>query len=138
VSQALFIPAFFLATGFLVDLRLLGMTTLTRPVLVFGLIAALCLGKYLAARGSGLFFAAMRPHARLVWSLSLPQMAAALAAAVVAYKTVHTAGERLRGDAYVNGALVVVTCVVGPILTERFARECEVLDLPEARKSGAR
>lgn len=52
-------------------------------------------------------------------------MAATLATAVVAYKTVNSSGQRLLNESYVNASLVlvVVTCVAGPILTERFARQ---------------
>jgi hypothetical protein len=51
-------------------------------------------------------------------------MAATLASAVVAYKTMNAAGERLLDESYVNAVLVlvVVTCVAGPILAERFAQ----------------
>ena len=91
---------------------------------VIGLIGALAIGKYLAAWLSKLAFGGDRREVNLVWSLSLPQMAATLASAVVAYKTVNPAGEPLLSASYVNAVLVVVvlTCVAGPILAERFAR----------------
>ena len=59
-----------------------------------------------------------------MWSLSIPQVAATLAAALVAYNTTDEAGERLIGEPVLNSVIVllVVTSVLGPILTERFAR----------------
>ena len=131
VAHAIFIPAFFLTTGFLVNFHLLGETSLTRPGLVFGNIAALVIGKYLAAWLTTVIFGGTRAQANLAWSLSLPQMAATLASAVVAYNTVNAAGVRLLSIPYVNASLVlvVVTCVGGPILTQRFARQ--VKDEPE-------
>lgn len=123
ISQALFIPAFFLTTGFLVNFKLLGDTAMTRPELVFGIIAALVVGKYIAAWLMSRIFGGTRAQVNLVWSLSLPQMAATLATAVVAYNTVNAAGVRLLDMPYVNASLVlvVITCVAGPILTQRFA-----------------
>jgi Kef-type K+ transport system membrane component KefB len=130
VAQALFIPAFFLTTGFLVNFQLLGHTAITRPALVLGLIAALFLGKYLTAQLCRLIFGGTRAETGLVWTLSLPQMAATLASAVVAYKTMNAAGERLLDGSYVNAVLVlvVVTCVVGPILAERYANRVKAQD----------
>ncbi len=122
-ANAIFIPAFFLTTGFLVNFRLLGRMAWSRPVLVFGLMAVLVIGKYLAAWLSTRVLGGSRTQTALVWSLSLPQMAATLAAAVVAYKTVNAAGARLLDESYVNAILVLVvaTCVAGPILVERYA-----------------
>lgn len=132
-AQAIFIPAFFIATGFLVNFHLLGETVVSRPGIVFGNIAALVLGKYLAAWLSTRICGGTPAQMRLVWSLSLPQMAATLASAVVAYKTVNAAGVRLLDETYVNASLVliVVTCVAGPILSQRYAKEIQAgLDVP--------
>jgi Kef-type K+ transport system membrane component KefB len=124
-ANAIFIPAFFLTTGFLVNFRLIGRTTWSRPDLVFGLIVALVFGKYLAAWFSTRVPGGTRTQTVLVWSLSLPQMAATLAAAVVAYKSVNASGTRLLDESYVNAVLILVvaTCVAGPILVERYARQ---------------
>ena len=60
-----------------------------------------------------------------MWSLSIPQVAATLAAALVAYNTTNAAGERLIGEPVLNSVIVLlmVTSVFGPILTERFAKQ---------------
>lgn len=123
-AHALFIPAFFLTTGFLVNFHLLGKTIVTQPGLVIGLMFALCFGKMFAAWICKIIFGFTRSESNLVGTLSLPQMAATLASAVVAYKTVNASGERLLDESYVNTVLVlvVVTCVAGPVLAWRYAR----------------
>lgn len=129
-AHAVFIPVFFVATGFLVDFTLIGRTLLHRPILVIGIIAALVVGKFLAAFFSVRAVRGTLAETALAWSISLPQMAATLASAVVAYKTVNAAGEHLLGEGYVNAilVLVVLTCVVGPIFSERIARRIERAD----------
>ncbi|MDF0668635.1 MAG: cation:proton antiporter [Nitrospira sp.] len=133
IAQTLFIPAFFLATGFLVNFHLLGETAITRPGLVLGIIGVLVIGKYLAAWLTTRAFGGTRAQISLVWSLSLPQMAATLASAVVAYKTVNASGTHLLDVSYVNAVLVLVvaTCVVGPILGQRYGQQ--VKDEAEAK-----
>lgn len=60
----------------------------------------------------------------LMASLTMPQVAATLAAALVGYQTINKAGERLLDAAMLNTVLVlvVVTSVVGPVLTEHYIR----------------
>jgi hypothetical protein len=57
-----------------------------------------------------------------MWALTLPQVAATLAATLVGYKTLNAAGEPLLNQEIFNAVLVlvVVTSVLGPILTELF------------------
>ena len=58
-----------------------------------------------------------------MWALTLPQVAATLAAALVAYHTVNAAGQRLLDSNMLNAVLVLMlaTSILGPVLTERFA-----------------
>ena len=122
-AHALFIPAFFLTTGFLVDFAIVKKTVLGQPGLVLALVGATLGGKWLAARLTGLCFGYARAEALTMASLSFPQMAATLASAVVGYQAVNGRGERLLDAGFVNAVvlLVIVTCVLGPLLTERFA-----------------
>ena len=57
-----------------------------------------------------------------MWALTLPQVAATLAATLVGYDTVNVAGERLLDAKMLNTVLVLllVTSVLGPVLAERF------------------
>lgn len=131
-AHSIFIPAFFVSTGFLVDIPLLGETIFKRPDLVFGIIGALVAGKFLAAWISVKAIKGTAAEAGLAWSITLPQMAATLASAVVAHNTLNAAGVPLLDGIYVNVnlVLVVVTCVFGPILSERYLRR-----LAEGKKS---
>lgn len=124
-AQALFIPAFFLTTGFLVDFAIVKQTVLGQPGLVLALVGATLGGKWLAARLTGLCFGYRRAEALTMASLSFPQMAATLASAVVGYQAVNASGERLLDAGFVNAVvlLVIVTCVLGPLLTQRYASQ---------------
>jgi Kef-type K+ transport system membrane component KefB len=124
VSRTLFIPVFFVATGLLVDFGVLRDTVTSQWPLVFGLTGVLILGKWVAARLTGRFTGLDPASTSVVWSLSIPQMAATLASAVVGYQVRNAAGERLLDERFINATLfmVVVTCVIGPVLTGRFIR----------------
>ena len=58
-----------------------------------------------------------------MWSLALPQVAATLAATLVAFDTRNPAGQRLIDSRLLNVVLVlmVITSILGPVLTEHFA-----------------
>jgi hypothetical protein len=57
-----------------------------------------------------------------MWALALPQVAATLAVALTAYQAKDAAGNGLIDEPILNSilVLVVVTSVLGPILTEVF------------------
>jgi hypothetical protein len=57
------------------------------------------------------------------WALTLPQVAAMLAAALVAYNTRNVAGQRLLDTTMLNAVLVLmlITSILGRLLVERFA-----------------
>lgn len=124
VAKALFIPTFFLATGFLIDVPLLWKTLVTRPELAFGLVAALVVGKAVGAFAMACLYGYSSLETRLIFSVTLPQMAATLASAVVGYKTMAPDGERLLDIEFVNAVLVLVvlSCIAGPIMTARWGR----------------
>ena len=58
-----------------------------------------------------------------MWSLTMPQVAATLAATLVAFKTFDSAGQRLIDRRILNTVfvLVLITSILGPVLTQRFA-----------------
>ncbi len=121
VGNGVFIPAFFIVTGFLIDLRLLVVSLTSDLPLVLAIIIALIAAKWAAAELSGRVFGFDATDRLLTTSLTLPQVAATLAAALVAYSAVNAAGERLIDGRMLNATLVlvVVTAVLGPVLTER-------------------
>jgi Kef-type K+ transport system membrane component KefB len=122
-GRALFIPSFFVVTGFLIDPVVFGRTILYKPHLAFGLVFTLIAGKGIAALVSGRVFSYSRPATMTMWGLTLPQVAATLAATAVAYKAYNAAGQRMLNDEMLNAVLVMmlVTSVLGPLMTERFA-----------------
>ena len=66
-----------------------------------------------------------RLDAKLVLSITIPQMATTLASAVVGYQTQDANGHRMLSTEFVNAVLVlgIVTCVAGPILSERWGKK---------------
>jgi Kef-type K+ transport system membrane component KefB len=124
LGNAFFIPCFFIVTGFLVDLRVFVETLWSQ----FGLVAAIVLGlmasKWISAQAVGRAWRFSADDRGLMASLTFPQVAATLATAIVGYQATNAAGQRLIDERMLNAVLVlvIVTSVVGPVLTERYAR----------------
>ena len=136
-GKALFIPCFFVATGFLIDPIAFAQSVLDSLPLVAGIIATLVLGKWIAATVVGRAFG-YTPAARMtIWALTLPQVAATLAATLVAYHTVNSNGQRMLDERMLNAVLVLMlaTSILGPVLTERFAPR--MLDAEARQRDGA-
>jgi Kef-type K+ transport system membrane component KefB len=123
LGRSLFIPIFFIVTGFLINPVAFVRDTIDNFPLVTGIVVALLLGKGLAAWVVGRPFGYTRNETLTVWSLTLPQVAATLAAALVAHDTLGAGGQRLLDDHTLNAVLVLMltTSILGPVLTERFA-----------------
>ncbi len=116
-GESLFVPLFLLSTGMLVDLHVLA----TRTDAWF--IAAAMLGTMLVTKTAAVAIGARmgrmsRDEAGVALGLTLPQAAATLAATLVGVRI------GLFGDAVLNGTIlmILVTCIAGPVLTERFGR----------------
>jgi Kef-type K+ transport system membrane component KefB len=124
LGNTLFIPMFFVSIGFLIDVRVFLQTLVDRPGLVVGIVGGLIAAKFLAARLTQRVFGYSHGQGQLIWSLSLPQVAATLATAIVAYQTKNEEGVRLIDEPVINTVLVlvVVTSILGPVLTEYFGR----------------
>jgi Kef-type K+ transport system membrane component KefB len=86
------------------------------------MIGALILGKGIAAAIAGRGFGYTLEARLTMWALTLPQVAATLAATLVGYNTLNADGERLLTNEIFNAVLVlmVVTSLLGPVLTELF------------------
>jgi Kef-type K+ transport system membrane component KefB len=123
LGKSLFIPIFFITTGFLVNPVTFLRGIVENFPMVAGIIGALLAGKAIAAWIAGLCFGYTKEERFTVWSLTLPQVAATLAATLVAYQTRSAGGQRLVDDQMLNAVLVmmVITSILGPVLTERFA-----------------
>jgi len=120
-NRELFIPIFFVVTGFLINPITFVYGIFDNFLLVASIIGALLVGKWIAAWAVGHAFGYNLNEQLTIWSLTLPQVAATLAATLVAHETLGAAGQRLLDDRMLNVVLVFVTSVLGPVLTERFA-----------------
>jgi len=120
---ALFIPSFFIVTGFLIAPVTFARSFVDNLPLVVGIVVTLLVGKGVAAALVGRAFGYTRSARLTMWALTLPQVAATLAATLVGYDTVNTAGQRLLDGRMLNTVLVLLlaTSILGPVLTERFA-----------------
>ena len=124
LGHTLFIPAFFLMIGMRINaaetLRMLW----DNPLFSVGLVIALVGAKFLAAWSVGLLSGYSVLDRLNMWSLTLPQVAATIAATVVAHRTINAAGEPLIDKTVVSGifVLVMLTATFGPILTGRFSK----------------
>ena len=124
LGTTLFIPAFF----FMIGMRINAGETLRmlwdNPLLSAGLVLALFTAKFLAAWSVGWLSGYSVLDRLNMWSLTLPQVAATIAATVVAHRTVNSAGEPLIDKPVVSGifVLVMLTATFGPILTGRFSK----------------
>ena len=122
LGKSLFIPIFFITTGFLVNPVTFFRGVVENFPMVAGIVGALLVAKGIAAWIAGRWFGYTKDEQLTVWSLTLPQVAATLAATLVAYQTRGAGGQRLLDDQMLNTVLVmmVTTSILGPVLTERF------------------
>jgi len=122
LGKSLFIPGFLLFVGAQMNLAMFVRSLGERLPFVLGMIGVLCLGKFSAAAITAWFYRYRQSEMLSMWALSLPQLAATLAATVTAYNSVNPSGERLIGEEIVNAVIVlmVLTATVGPILTEQI------------------
>lgn len=125
IGTMLFIPAFFAAIGMRLDLPVFTATLQNSLDFVVAIVLALLVGKWLAAWASGKMFGFSRAATATVWSLSIPQVAATLAAAMAAYETTNEYGDRLITEPVLNSVIVlmVLTSALGPILSQKFGHQ---------------
>ena len=114
VGGVLFIPIFFIDLGLLLDLGSLGQSLGNFQFTALMLVGAIG-GKGLASWLSGRLFGYRRAQILMMWSLTMPKVAATLATAFIGFQ----AG--LLNQTVLNSvlAVMVVTATLGPILTEQ-------------------
>jgi Kef-type K+ transport system membrane component KefB len=124
LGNSLFVPMFFVVVGFLIDVSVFFETLVSHLALVSSIVLGLITSKWIAALLSQKLLGYSRDEGLIMWSLSLPQVAATLAAALTAYEAKAADGTRLIDEPVLNSVIVlmVVTSVLGPILTELFGR----------------
>ncbi len=129
LGSVLFIPMFFIYMGLLLDLDALRdiFTFIQLPLLiVFGLLAT----KMLAAIATKVIFHYSWPQLWTMWSLSVPQVAATLAAALIGYEA-----DIINAQVFNSVILLMLTTsILGPLVTAQAARHLaitETLSAPE-------
>ncbi|MTJ09905.1 cation:proton antiporter [Anabaena sp. UHCC 0204] len=128
VGSVLFIPCFFVDMGLLIDIPAF-IQTLSSISLTATIVVALISSKFGAAFLAKILYRYNTSEMLTMWSLSLPQVAATLAATLVAYKSLNPAGERLISEDVLNSVIVLmlITAIVGPIITARVARSLQLV-----------
>lgn len=121
LGNVLFIPAFFISLGVLIDPLIIIKTIREHLWLVVSIIVSIFATKFLAAWLTGIKFGYTKIQRIFVGSLMTPQVSSTLAVALVAYETMNGLGERLIDEAILNSILVlmVVSSFVGSITTEQ-------------------
>lgn len=105
IGSVLFIPCFFVDMGLLINIPAF-IKTLSSIWLTVVIVVALISSKFIAAFLAKLLYRYNMAEMLTMWSLSLPQVAATLAASLVAYQTVNSAGERLINEGVLNSVIV--------------------------------
>lgn len=123
VGGTLFIPFFFVGMGLLLNIPAFLKTIQFELPLVIAIVGSLIISKLLAAMAVKFIYRYTWPELFTMWSLSLPQVAATLAAALAAYQIQNSLGERLINEAVFNSVIVLmlITSILGPVLTAQFA-----------------
>ena len=124
LGNVLFIPMFFVTIGFLIDVGIFVDTIVRHLGLVCGIVATPIVAKWTAGVGTQKLFGYTRDEGLMMWALALPQVAATLAVALTAFEAKNSAGTPLIDEPILNSVLVlmVVTSVLGPVLTEMFGK----------------
>jgi Kef-type K+ transport system membrane component KefB len=123
VGSVLFIPIFFVDMGLLIRIPVF-IQSLTDPKLLgltLAIVAGLIASKFGAAFLAKLTYRYSWQEMMVMGSMSLPQVAATLAATLVGYR----AGLLTEGILNSVIVLMLVTAIIGPILTARFANELQ-------------
>ncbi len=128
-GNAFFIPTFLISVGLLFDPQVMFVWSTIR--LALGFAAALVVGKAIAAVLAGRIFGLGRAEVGLLFSMSVAQAAATLAATVIGFDI------GLYGSDVVNAVMVVVavSLIVTSVGTNRFAREIPP-PIDERRRAG--
>ncbi|MDX2100833.1 MAG: cation:proton antiporter [Leptolyngbyaceae cyanobacterium bins.59] len=116
VGNVLFIPFFFINIGLLIDVQAFIRSTQSMT-LMLAIVGGLVASKFIAAFLTKLIYRFNQNEMLVMWSLSLPQVGATLAATLVGYEV------GLLNEEVLNGVIVMmlVTSTLGPLITSRTA-----------------
>ncbi|MCT7989515.1 cation:proton antiporter [Laspinema olomoucense] len=122
VGSVLFIPFFFVGMGLLLDINGFIETLTTSLGLTLAIVFGLIGSKFIAAWVAKLLYGYQWIETLTMWSLSVPQVAATLAAALVGVQQGVITAEVFNTVI----VLMVVTSIIGPLMTARFASKLPV------------
>jgi len=122
VGSTLFIPFFFVGMGLLIDLPAFAQSLTGGLALTVGIVLGLLASKLVAATAMKLLFRYDWNETLTMWSLSIPQVAATLAAALAALNVGLISTEVFNSVI----VLMLVTSLLGPVLTARFGRQLPI------------
>jgi Kef-type K+ transport system membrane component KefB/nucleotide-binding universal stress UspA family protein len=127
IGSVLFIPIFFVDIGLLINIPAF-INSLASIWLCLSIVTGLIVSKFLAAFFTKLLYHYSWPETLTMWSMSLPQVAATLAAALVG----NRAG--LLSEDVLNSVVVMmlVTVIIAPLITSRSAID---LPLPKSKST---
>ncbi len=126
IGSVLFIPIFFVDMGLLIDLE--AFQDVFRSVgIPLSIVGALVLSKFIAAYLAKLAYRYSWQQTITMWSLSLPQVAATLAAALIGFQA-QIINERVFNSVIL---LMLVTSIAGPLITSSAAAQLSDQELSE-------
>ena len=130
VGNALFIPYFLIGVGMLINLRVIFGHGDALKVAAVMIVMALT-GKWIACWLTQKIYRMSVLERNMMYGLSNAQAAATLAAVIL------PGGERLLNDDVLNGTvlLILVTCVVSSLITERAAKKLAMDDSEPGKES---
>lgn len=119
VGSVLFIPIFFVDMGLLINVPVFiqNLTSLQSLGLTIAIVLGLIGSKFVAALLAKLTYGYTWREQIVMWSLSLPQVAATLAATLVGFRAGILSADVLNSVI----VLMLVTSTLGPVLTAQFA-----------------
>lgn len=122
VGGVLFIPFFFVCMGLLLDIPVFLQALTTNLGFTAALVSVLIASKFLASFMAKVLYRYNWDQTLSMWSLSLPQVAATLAAALVGLQ------QDILSVRVFNAVIVLmlVTSLIGPLLTARYAARLTV------------
>ncbi|URD48757.1 cation:proton antiporter [Chroococcidiopsis sp. CCNUC1] len=116
VGSVLFIPIFFVSLGLLIDIPAF-IASINSITLTLAIVTGLIVSKFLAAYFAKLIYRYKWNEMLTMWSLSVPQVGATLAATLVGYEAGLLTKEVLNSVI----VLLLVTATLGPLVTSRVA-----------------
>lgn len=125
LGNTLFVPAFFISLGVIIDPITVIETVCSHFWLVLAVCSILISSKLLAAWWAGAQLNYSKIDRLLIGSLTIPQVSSTLAVALVAYESLNENGVRLLDAPLLNSILVlmVVSSLLGTILTQHMANK---------------